>query len=404
MEIDRLVCTQYPTVDAYFSIRAIEKTLLQYGFLVVLQEGHFLGLLVADDILERQHNLVIDCLRPKPVVSRDSRIKQVFGIMKSHNLAILPVMMDGAFQGVITQTALIDCICEQGDAFEQQIASHARELMQLNEKLRTENAERKLAEENAQAANLAKSRFLANVSHEIRTPLHIIIGFSQLLEEKGEEISRRQLIDHLHKIQAAGHHLLTLVTQILDLSRIEASHIPIHPAPVNLSLLIKSLVELFQHEANQKGNRVEHTCDAAIDSVWIDPLRLRQVLLNLLANANKFTEGGEIFIRAQLLEEHSDKLCLSFSVEDTGLGMSQEEIQHLFKPFTPIASNHGGAGLGLAISKNLVERMGGTIHVESHPQEGCLFQFTLECERVLQDQHLASNLTNLPPLVQPPFC
>ncbi|MBF0125923.1 MAG: response regulator [Magnetococcales bacterium] len=384
MKIEPLIWQECPTVDAFAGIDSVEKDLLQFGFLVVVKEGQFHGLLVADDIIEKQHNLVIDCLRVKPVVDQDEEIQQAFGLMKTHRLSLLPVVTRGVFQGVITQTAIIDYFSRQGAAFEQQIASHLQELMQLNAQLRAEIVDRKQAEEQAKAANRAKTTFLANISHEIRTPLHIVIGFSQILEERVASMTQEQVIDQLHKIQSAGHHLLTLISQILDLSMAEANHIKIYAEPLSIGHMLETLVALFQHEARKKGNRIEHTSDPQIGMVLADSLRLRQVLMNLMSNANKFTENGEISLRAQLAGEENGRQRITFFVEDTGLGIPAPELATLFEPFSQgndaLVRGHGGIGLGLAISKRLVERMGGEIHLESHPQEGSLFWFTLALE------------------------
>ncbi|MEO5334955.1 MAG: ATP-binding protein [Magnetococcus sp. YQC-5] len=389
MNIDTLIRLECPTVDAYAGIDSVEQELLHSGFLVVKQEGTFFGLLVADDILEKQHTLVIDCVRPKPVVDLTQDVQEVFGLMKSHRLAVLPVMKEGCFHGVITQTAILEYCSRRGAEFEQQIASYTQELMETNAQLRQEILDRREAEARANAANQAKSNFLANISHEIRTPLHIVIGFSQILEERIQKMKPEKVIDHLRKIQAAGHHLLALVNQILDLSQIEASKIKLHPTPMNLCGLLENLTSLFQNEARKKGNRMDYACDPAIGAILADTLRLRQVLINLLSNANKFTENGEIFLRAHLLEEKNKSMRITFSVEDTGVGMPAETICHLFEPFfqgdESIARPHGGVGLGLSICKNLVEQMGGTIVVQSRPDEGCVVQFTLNCPSVPQE-------------------
>lgn len=409
MKIDALIQKEYPAVEAYAGILNLENTLLQHGYLVVQNGGQFYGLLVVDDILEKKHNLVIDCLRVKPSVDQDADVKQVFGLMKSHRLTVLPVVTKGEFQGVITQTALLDYLSEQGEVFEQQIASYVQELTQLNQQLLKEVAVRKEAEESAIAANQAKNSFLANISHEIRTPLHIIIGFSQLLEEQIQSLNHAQRLGHLHKIQAAGHHLLTLVTQILDFSMIEVNQIKIQPTSTTLDSLLTTIVALFQHEARKKGNHLAFECDQEIGTIQADALRLRQVLLNLLSNANKFTEQGEIFIRAQQVAKSSTTQCITFSVEDTGMGISKVNLHDLFEPFfqgdDSIACNHGGVGLGLAICKKLVEKMGGQIQVQSHPMEGCRFQFTLEFSTELPPQPhvatlpVASTLTGLSILI-----
>ncbi|MBF0272846.1 MAG: response regulator [Magnetococcales bacterium] len=383
MTIDTLIRHSCPTVDALTGIHAVEDLLLEQGFLVVTRVGRFLGVLVADDILDRGHTLVADCLRPKPTIARHEPIKRVFGLMKTHRLPVLAVVEADRFVGVVTQTAILEHLAEQGETFEKTIAAHAHELWLLNQSLQTQIAERKRAEARATAANLAKSRFLANFSHEIRTPLHIILGLSQILSEQLEDLSRERLTDRLNRIRAAGHHLLGLVEEMLDLARIEAGHGQTRPVPMEPDRLLRDVVAWFQEEASKRGNRVEALVDDTIGTVLADPLRLRQILLNLLANANRFTENGEIIAHIQRLSSEPGQNRLLFSVEDTGIGISEEVMQTLFDPFIlgehPDTENACGAGLGLAICKTLVDMMGGSLQVESRPLEGSRFEFTLTC-------------------------
>ncbi|NGZ07606.1 MAG: response regulator [Magnetococcales bacterium] len=233
----------------------------------------------------------------------------------------------------------------------------------------------------AQEANQAKSRYLAHFSHEIRTPLHIILGLSQRIEEQASAHIRQQLGTRLSTIRAAGEHLMELVSGMLDLARIEAGQCRLNQLPMDPALLLQDVANWFQEEARKRGNRVETACDAKIGLVMSDPLRLRQILLNLLGNANRFTEQGEISARLQRLEQATDQVHLLFTVEDTGSGIPAERMQGLFDPFVSgdDQSVEAGAGLGLAICKILVEQMGGTIQVASLPGEGSRFSFTLLC-------------------------
>ncbi|MBF0191123.1 MAG: response regulator [Magnetococcales bacterium] len=401
MTIDPLIRRSCPTVDALTGIHDVEDLLLEQGFLVVTRVGRYLGLLVADDILERGHTLVVDCLRPKPTIGLHEEIQRVFTLMKTHRLPVLAVLERDDFLGVVTQTAILEHLAKRGETFERRIAAHAHELSMLNQSLQTQIAEHKRAEARATAANLAKSRFLANFSHEIRTPLHIILGLSQILTEPLEDLSRERLTDRLNRIHAAGHHLLGLVEEMLDLARIEAGHCQTRPVPMDPGHLLRDVVAWFQEEAFKRGNRVEALVDETIETVLADPLRLRQILLNLLANANRFTENGEITARLQRLESESGPCRLRFSVEDTGIGISAEVMQTLFDPFIlgehPSTENACGAGLGLAICKTLVEVMGGSLQVESHPLEGSCFEFTLSCPIALPAHRATETVAALLP-------
>ncbi|MBF0179512.1 MAG: response regulator [Magnetococcales bacterium] len=386
MTIEPLIRRDCPTVDAFAGVDAVETELLRHGFLAVVRDGTFHGLLVTDDIIERHHNLVIDCLRPKPVVDPDAPVRHAFELMKSHHLTVLPVLLDGRLLGVITQMAILEHLANTGEAFERQIADQLRELLAINEQLRREVQERTAAEARARAAKQANSTFLANISHEIRTPLHIVIGLSQILEERAAGMTPDQVTEQLHKIQAAGHHLLALISQMLDLSLAEIDQVRIHPEPCSPNRILETLTAIFQYEARRKGNRLDCAGDERIGMVLADSLRLRQVLLNLLATANHFTEEGEISLGARLEENRDGKTRIAFHVEDTGVGIPAGELATLFEPFgqgTPDETGRlGGIGLGLAFSRVLVERMGGRIQVESHPNEGSRFRFTLELTTV----------------------
>ena len=234
------------------------------------------------------------------------------------------------------------------------------------------------AREAAQAASISKSEFLANMSHEIRTPLSAIIGFSDLTLRTS--LPARQQ-GYVQKIQRAGELLLSIINDILDFSKIEARQLEMEQIPFRLDDIVANVVNIVQHRALDKGlSLLVGPSPKAASYLVGDPHRLSQIVVNLLSNAVKFTEQGEVALETSLLAQENDRVRLRFSVRDTGIGITDEQIKKLFNPFTQadgsMTRRFGGTGLGLAISKQLVELMGGEIACESTPGQGSIFTFT----------------------------
>jgi signal transduction histidine kinase len=225
-------------------------------------------------------------------------------------------------------------------------------------------------------ANLAKSNFLANMSHELRTPLNAIIGYSEILQEESEEIGREDCISDLQKILASGRHLLGLINDVLDLSKIEAGKMDLYLETVDVSTLIDQLTSTIQPLIAKKENILKIVSEDNLGKMHTDATKLQQILLNLLSNAAKFTENGKI-----QLEVKHDGDWINFCVTDNGIGMTLEQQQKLFTPFTQADSSttrrYGGTGLGLTISKQFAQMMGGTILLDSEFGYGSTFILSL---------------------------
>lgn len=264
-----------------------------------------------------------------------------------------------------------------------------QEIREFNEALekrvqeRTEELSR--AKDTAEAANLAKSRFLASMSHELRTPLNAILGFSEVMTS--DPATTRAQRHNLDIINRSGGHLLEMINDVLDLSKIEAGHIELQLEPVDLFQLLDDISSMFRLRAESKdlSFKLEYALDLC-RFIQADAGKLRQILINLLGNAIKFTQEGEVNLRVQSTTTTEDSGCcrLLFEVEDTGIGISPEQLHEVFKPFVQadsIQKGRAGTGLGLAISRNFVKVMGGELHVESTLAQGSLFTVNIPIQR-----------------------
>ncbi|MBZ5713356.1 PAS domain-containing sensor histidine kinase [Nannocystis pusilla] len=236
------------------------------------------------------------------------------------------------------------------------------------------------AKELAEEANLAKSRFLANMSHELRTPLNAVIGYAEMLMEESEERGLDDGLDELRKIQFAGKHLLGLISDILDLSKIEAGRMDIHLETFDVVDMVEAVLDTVRPQIDKAGNRLEVDCPRDIGFVHADLTKTRQILINLLSNAAKFTDKGAIRLTVARIVRGETRM-LQFIVADTGIGMSQKQLAQLFQAFTQgdsaTSRKFGGTGLGLAISRAFSEMLGGTIEVSSQLGVGSAFTVRL---------------------------
>ncbi|WP_341303311.1 response regulator [Pseudomonas sp. TMP25] len=270
----------------------------------------------------------------------------------------------------------------------QHSVDQATEDVRLNlETIEIQNIELDLARKEALEASRIKSEFLANMSHEIRTPLNGILGFTHLLQ-KSELTPRQQ--DYLGTIEKSADSLLAIINEILDFSKIEAGKLVLESTPFNLRDLLQEALTILAPAAHAKQLELLSLVyrDTPLSLIG-DPLRLKQVLTNLVSNAIKFTRTGTVVMRAMLEDESADRAQLRISVQDTGVGLSEEELRELFQAFSQadnsLSRQAGGTGLGLVISKRLIEQMGGEIGVDSTPELGSEFWITLSLPKARDD-------------------
>ena len=308
---------------------------------------------------------------------KDGHLEERLPAMGSHEL-------DELARGI---NRMAETLHSAHEELQHSIDQATEDVRQNLETIEIQNIELDMARKEALEASRIKSEFLANMSHEIRTPLNGILGFTHLLQKS--ELTPRQL-DYLSTIEKSADNLLGIINEILDFSKIEAGKLVLDSIPFNLRDLIQDTLTILAPAAHAKQLELLSLIYRDTPSSLVgDPLRLKQILTNLVSNAIKFTREGTIVVRAMLEDEHEDSAQLRISVQDTGIGLSPQDVRTLFQAFSQadnsLARQPGGTGLGLVISKRLIEQMGGEIGVDSTPGEGSQFWISLSLPKAHDD-------------------
>lgn len=338
--------------------------------LPIIPLGCYAGVMIGAGLRSRLHAvgwvvgvsaayLLAMWLRPRAGVVLDD-----WGTVGTALLYAVPPAMFAAFVGRAQSIA---------DAFRKEIA--LREVMQR--KVARSNRELETARKRAETSNEAKSTFLANMSHELRTPLNAIIGYSEILLEEADERGDTEMCADLERIRGAGKHLVTLVSNVLDISKIEAGKMQLDVHPFTLTELVEEVRSATVPLASKNDNRLVVEIVEDVGVLEGDSTKIKQILLNLLSNACKFTQGGEVKLVVNAPQQSVTANWVVFSVIDDGIGMTPEQVDKLFRPFTQgdqsTTRRFGGTGLGLALSLQFAQLMGGDVEVTSEEGEGSTF-------------------------------
>jgi signal transduction histidine kinase/CheY-like chemotaxis protein len=347
-------------------------------FRTVRKDGEVLGTVYIREDLEELHARINAYTRAAAIVVLGSSLVALLLSSRLQKLISAPILRLAAVESRVSREK--DFSLRADKDTEDELGVLIDGFNEMLVQIQVRDAELTVAKEAAEQANRTKSAFLANMSHELRTPLNAIIGYSEMLQEEAQDAGNEEAIPDLGKIHGAGKHLLALINDILDLSKIEAGKMELFLETFEVAALVDEVRSTIHPLIEKNGNVLEVDCPPDVGGMHADVTRVRQILLNLLSNASKFTEGGTVRLEARR-EEMPAGDSLVFRVSDTGIGMTPEQIGKLFQAFSQADAStsrkYGGTGLGLVISRRFAQMMGGEVSVESAYRKGSTFTVRL---------------------------
>ncbi|MDF1550117.1 MAG: HAMP domain-containing sensor histidine kinase [Bacteroidales bacterium] len=364
--IEKYIIKNFPIVPAYDGIDKYESILLEYGYVVIVDNSTFCGIVTPSDLLKKRHKLAIDCVTPRAWIDHNASLNDIIEFVKNKNTYLVPVYKNNQFYGLIIFIQLIEQIFASNEELNKTIHNREKEI----EAFKSQNS----------VAEQIKREFINNVSHEFRTPINAIVGFSEIIGNK--KISKEKQDIFLRIIKSSGYRLLKLVDDLIEFSRLKSGDIRLEYKICSINDLFNDiLIETEQNYQSSGKTKIKFEYfigDTAKEYFFTsDEFRIKQIFSFLIDNATKFSKSDIIHFGCQIKESNK----IEFYVRDFGTGIPLDKINLLLDGFTKLERNmlkfHEGMGIGLSLTNKMVELMGGELKIESKLNEGTTVFFSL---------------------------